>query len=345
MTKQDATTPPQLLTAELERFAAPGLVASMDATTHGAFVRLLSHAWQQEPPCSLPADDAFLAAVARTSPSEWERIKSVILLAFVPSHQLPEPDQGNRTRLVNAVARAIYDQLAAEAAAFSELQSRKSRARWSGRGRPDPDGMPPGSRRDSGGKPVASAPSLRSESPSLSLIRSSLADKSSRSSERSRSEPESDGVVIAQMGERARAIESDRIRGWRREQSLDRLQKALASWRTRGLTSCPVSKASEIADGRYSEPARVQAVLEDIEAKILEGTMRNPVAYLLCGLGLAERRGGGVRPAEIPLQLAARWAELEASKRKTFETVAAVQAIASRLKSAQPSSVAQVGGA
>ena len=44
---------PALSIDDLERFAPAGVVASMDAPTLGAFVRLLSHAWKQEPPRSL----------------------------------------------------------------------------------------------------------------------------------------------------------------------------------------------------------------------------------------------------------------------------------------------------
>lgn len=341
MTKHDATTPPLCL-ANLERFAAPGVVASFDALALGAFTRLLSHSWNQEPPCSLPADDRLLAGIARTTaPGEWERVKPSLLLAFVPEHQLPDPAQGNRTRLVNAVARAIFDQLAAEAAAFSEMQSRKSRARWHDKGRPDPNGMPPGSRRDASGMPPASAPSLRSESPSLSLHRSSLANESDRSSGRS----EGEGDVLGQLGERARAIEDEKIAEWRREHALDLLQKAIVDWREQGLTRCPVTKASEIARGPWSEPARVQAVIEDAKARVLEGGMGNPVGFLLCGLGLAPNRRGITRPAEIPLLVARAWAEKEAGRRKTLKIAAAVLAVGNASRTSQPGNVAQAGGA
>lgn len=340
MTKQAPISPPLILD-DLERFAAPGLVASMDAMTLGAFVRLLSYAWQQEPPCSLPADEGLLAFVARTTaPGEWERVRPVILLAFSPNpnHQLPDPVNGDRTRLVNAVARGIFDQIAAERQSVSEAQRAKANARW--KKPPDAGGMPAASP----GMPVASirhpAPSVRFDS-SLSLDRSIQTNESPRSSER----PESEGNVIAQLGDRARAIGDERIADWKRRQVLDLLQKAIVGWRNLGLTDYPISSAGRLASGEWSEPARVEAVLEDIAGQIAAKRMRNPVGYLLCGLGLAENSKRVLRPAEIPLQLAQKWAAAEASHRKTLEAVSAIQAAANRIRSQQPSPTAQAGGA
>lgn len=335
MTKQAAQPQlPSLPIDDLERFAARGVVASMDAAALGAFVRLLSYAWREQPPCTLPADDATLAFVARSH--EWDRVRPSLLVAFVPSTDHPG-------RLINRQAREIFDSLAAEVAAFSEKQRRASQARW---GKPaDPGGMPVGSHRDASGMPAGSsarsAPSLRSESSSLSLPRSQSTNESSRSSERS----ESEGTVIAQLGDRARAIGDERIGDWKRRQSLELLQKAIAGWRNSGLSEYPISNASKLASGPHSDPARVQAVLEDIAGQIAAGKMRNPVGYLLCGLALAANRNGATRPAEIPLQLAQKWAAAEASQRKTFETVNAIQAAANRIRAAQPSITAQAGGA
>lgn len=329
---------PALPIDDLERFAPNGVVASMDAAALGAFVRLLSHAWTQEPPCSLPADDASLAFHARTTAEEWARVKPAILMAFAPTDQLPEPREGNRTRLVNAVARGIFDQLAEKARILSDRQRRVALAKHHGPSHtlpPAPNGNPPGR----GGMP---APSLRSESSSLLLTRSPSAHKSPRSPEQEQED------VCARLGEGARAIEEERIRAWRRNHAVELLQKAIAEWGQLGLTSCPVSKAREIASGEHATPARIDTVLEDIRGRIAAakagGKRFNPVGYLLCGLAMAENRHGHVRAAEVPLILARKWEQLEAGYRKTLGVAAAVEAISARTQS-QPSGQARAGGA
>lgn len=337
MTKQAAPTPPPLPIDDIERFAAPGLVASMDAAALGSFIRLLSFAWRDQIPCTLQADEGLLALVARSH--DWERVRPTLLVAFVPS-----PDHPGR--LINSHARAIYDSLAAASAVFAEKQRRASRARW---GKPpDAGGIPPASHRHPTGIPLGSigrpAPSLRSESSSLSLDRSKATNESPRSPERSE-RSENEGDVVAQLGERARAIGDERIAEWRRRQSLGLLQTAIGEWQKRGVADYPIANASRLASGPHSEPARVQAVLEDIAGQIAAGRMRNPVGYLLCGLGLAANRTGAIRAAEIPLLLSQKWAAAEANQRKTFETVNAIQAAANRIRAAQPDHTTRVGGA
>ncbi|QQS08645.1 MAG: hypothetical protein IPK69_11750 [Phycisphaerales bacterium] len=130
------------------------------------------------------------------------------------------------------------------------------------------------------------------------------------------------------MGEGARAILSEKVESWRRAQSLGMLQSAIARWRTAGFTSCPVTKASELSAGRYAEPARVDALIEEADALVVQaktcGKRCNPVGFLIHGLGASDRSRG--RPSEIPLFVSQKWSKLQASTLKTLEAQAALTA-------------------
>lgn len=321
---------PALSIDDLERFAPAGVVASMDAPTLGAFVRLLSHAWKQEPPCSLPADDALLAVIARTpARSEWDRVKPVILLAFTPD-QLP-----GGTRLVNAVARGIYDQLAAEAASASERNSRNAAARWQARHREkDPPGdasrMRLASDSHATGIRPASAPSVRSES-----LRSESAPALPRSSHESKSKrSEGAGEVIASLSERARAQADQRLADWKVEQSRSILEKALSGWIAEGATDFPISRVSELARGQHSSPDRMQSVTEDASARLAAakaaGQSFNVIGWVIKGLGL--NRQGHVRPAAVPMQITIDWQKREAAKATQLRETSALQASIDRIR-------------
>lgn len=337
---------PALSIDDLERFAPAGVVASMDAPTLGAFVRLLSHAWKQEPPCSLPADDALLAVIARTpARSDWDRVKPVILLAFTPD-QLP-----GGTRLVNAVARGIFDQLAAEAASASERNSRNAAARWQARHREkDPPGdasrMRLASDSHATGIRPASAPSVRSES-----LRSELAPALPRSFHESKSE-RSEGAgaqdVVASLSERARAQADQRLADWKVEQSRSILEKALSGWIAAGATSFPISRVSELARGPHSSPDRVQSVTEDASARLASakasGQSFNVIGWVIKGLGL--NRNGHVRPAAVPMQVSLEWQRREAVRADELIKTTSLQAAMDNIRRSRGLDVSsRVGGA
>lgn len=139
--------------------------------------------------------------------------------------------------------------------------------------------------------------------------------------------------VIAVLGEGARAILAEKVRAWRREKALRLLQEAIARWRTleidgRLVTTCPISKAQELAEGQYATPARVQAVIEDADGKIAHarstrGTT-NPVAVVIHGLGMSARSRG--KPAAVPLFIETQWARIESETLKTLEAQASINA-------------------
>ncbi len=57
-------------------------VESMNTTEIGAYVLLLLRSWNQEPACSLPADDHLLARYARMELADWSAAKARVLSPF-----------------------------------------------------------------------------------------------------------------------------------------------------------------------------------------------------------------------------------------------------------------------
>lgn len=64
-------------------FAADSKVEAMPTEGVGAYILMLCKAWQEDPPASLPNDDATLARWARLDRSRWLELKDVVLAPFV----------------------------------------------------------------------------------------------------------------------------------------------------------------------------------------------------------------------------------------------------------------------
>ncbi|HMJ83372.1 MAG TPA: DUF1376 domain-containing protein [Vicinamibacterales bacterium] len=58
-------------------------VQAMTAEQVGGFIMLLSQAWLQKPPCSLPDDEAVLASYSRLGLVRWRKASALILAQFV----------------------------------------------------------------------------------------------------------------------------------------------------------------------------------------------------------------------------------------------------------------------
>ena len=78
--------------------------AHLNAAQSGAYLHLIMHYWQKG---SLPRDDAQLAAIARMSPSEWKRARSIVAAFFQDGwthrridRELAEADDKYRRRSV-----------------------------------------------------------------------------------------------------------------------------------------------------------------------------------------------------------------------------------------------------
>jgi uncharacterized protein YdaU (DUF1376 family) len=63
-------------------FAADGVVECMTTEQVGAYALILCKAWYQEPPGTVPADDATLSRWSRLTPERWSEIKAGVLAAF-----------------------------------------------------------------------------------------------------------------------------------------------------------------------------------------------------------------------------------------------------------------------
>lgn len=308
---------------DLARVADVAIVDALGAAGLGALVRVVAFAWAQEPACTLPDDDSFLAAVARITDEEWAALRPRLLLALGATQTPPPATAGGNTgRLTLGHARRVYD-AAADHAARTTADRRAAgragaRARWGGGSGPPMAGaietVAPATKTMA--RAIA-APALRSESSALSLPRSNRAQNS---------DPErSGGDVIAQVGAGARAILAERVAAWRRDQSLRMLQRAIGRWREAGTATFPIQRASELAGGIHACPARVESLIEAADSLVAGGKCRRgPVAVLIHGLDAGQEPHG--KPAEISLFAAEKWARLEASACRMMEAQAAILA-------------------
>ncbi len=321
---------------DLDGLLAAGVADGLTTLEVGALYRLVRFAWRQDPPCSLPGEDSSLAMVAGVTDEEWSRLRPRILLALAVTQTAPPthgPAGGSTGRVSLGHTRRIYDDLAARAAKNAADKRAAGLASARSRGSTCSTGAEQVLNRCSA--PVAAAPSLRSSS--LSIPAPTLQRSSHQSAIQSAQSERSSGEdVIAVLGEGARAILAEKVSAWRREQSLRLLQEAIAKWRAAGLTTCPVSKSSEIAAGEHSDPARVEYLIGEADAMIAQEQARgrrcNPVGLVIAGVGLSEKRRG--RPADVPMFVSERWAKLQASTLQLLEAQAALSAKLARARTA-----------
>lgn len=82
-----STLPPVQEFPAIQHFPAEWLTGeatrAMTPEQRGAFIDLLSHAWGQKPPCSLPDDDSKLAGWSGLGPTRWRKIGAFIREQFV----------------------------------------------------------------------------------------------------------------------------------------------------------------------------------------------------------------------------------------------------------------------
>lgn len=348
---------------DLEMFAHPTLLQRLSASELGAVVALLQTAWAEDPPCTLPDDQTFLAMVARTTDSEWAVIRNRVLATLHAA-------AGASGRLVITVAQRVYQDSQSRQAERSSTRSAAAKARWGQRAAepPPPAEQPeasaevrqagraaqsvhPRTARATGDPPMhmhALASKTHASASPANALRSSSPPESAltleRSTERENSE-RSDGEVIAQLGAGARALLEDRLRTWRRQKSQAMLEDAITRWTKSGLTTFPLVRAAELASSAHALPARVESVIaaaDLIVTKAVGGAGRkpNPIGMVIEGLGAGSR---STRPWEIPLQAHARWEQLE---RETLRMAEAQAAIDQRLRAVRHKlGEAQVAGA
>lgn len=312
------TVTPPACPIGLASVADAALADALSAAEMGAMVRLVAHAWAQQPPCTVEDSETSLAMVARVSLEDWRRMRPRLLLTLGAT-QAPPPATAGGTpgRITLGHARRVYETLATRATSTSAARRSAGLAGANARWHAD------GKCHANDGKCHAfaiAAPPLRSESslssPSLSLTRPKSADEYPE-----REEPKS---IVALLGDGARAILEQKLAEWRRVRSLEILQRAIVRWSAAGYTTCPATKASQLASSRHATPARVETIVENADAGIAAGRVHSPVGIVIAGLGESARSRGV--PAEVPLFVAERWARLEASAVRMMEAQAAVNA-------------------
>jgi len=67
-------------------FAGDGLVEAISTKAVGAYLLLICKAWYENPPASIPNDDATLARWARLSADEWAECKAAVLSCWKLRH-------------------------------------------------------------------------------------------------------------------------------------------------------------------------------------------------------------------------------------------------------------------
>ena len=98
--------------------------ADMSCAEAGAYIRLLDHAWDGNPICTLPDNDDKLRRMAGADKDEWETIK----LAVLPKFRKIEVD-GYGARLVNDRLNEYFKELIEHHEAMSERGKKGAAAR------------------------------------------------------------------------------------------------------------------------------------------------------------------------------------------------------------------------
>jgi uncharacterized protein YdaU (DUF1376 family) len=94
---------------------------AMSNIATGAYIRLLCHAWDGNPICTIPADDYSLFKLSGCdSTEEWNVVKAQVLAKF------KEREVEGRKVLVNERLMAYFKELAE----YSESKSKAAHARW-----------------------------------------------------------------------------------------------------------------------------------------------------------------------------------------------------------------------
>lgn len=105
-------------------FTADGKVEAMTTEQVGAYILLLSKAWHETPPCSLPNDDTLLARWARVKPSAWMKMRSGVMVCWT----LDEPSG----RYFQKRLKAEYDRLLESRDRRSKAGRNGNAKRWGG---------------------------------------------------------------------------------------------------------------------------------------------------------------------------------------------------------------------
>lgn len=102
-------------------FASDGNVEAMHTLAVGAYILLLCKAWHENPPASIPNDDAVLARWARLTPEEWSKVRDSVLAAWTTSED---------GRLIQPRLLAEYEDAVLHSTRRSDAGRTNVRQRW-----------------------------------------------------------------------------------------------------------------------------------------------------------------------------------------------------------------------
>lgn len=105
----------------VDDFLSSEHVRAMSAAEIGAYVMLLVTAWGQEPPATIPDDDARLARWVHMTPEEWAKCRPAVLAAW--------RDAGNG-RLVSPRLQREHEEMLKASRARQEAGKSGASARW-----------------------------------------------------------------------------------------------------------------------------------------------------------------------------------------------------------------------
>lgn len=103
----------------VDDFLSSAKVLMMSPAARGCYIMLLCRAWHEDPPASLPNDDAVLAAYSGTALADWLSVKPAVLACFTLRNE----------RLFNVRLQIEHDRLERKKAGASKAgrESGKSR--------------------------------------------------------------------------------------------------------------------------------------------------------------------------------------------------------------------------
>lgn len=339
--------PTQLMPAcplDLDRLVDVEVGTGLSTLELGVLVRLIRFAWRQQPPCTLPDDEASLAAVAGVTVEEWRRMQTRLLLALgtLPPHaEATTPRAGHPGRITLGHARRAFDDQAAKAAATNAIRSaagkKGAEARWT----QGPDGKRMANAWQTHAVAMAEPfptpiarprEALERLNPELNLKakRSSAEDSLSG---RTLDAPAIAGAIYAGLEAQAAA----KVDLWRKSQVEQIIREGIKPYVQSGRADRQVERdIRAIASTPHVTPAAAEIALDRVASRDQDPTkepLRSAMGYLISALG-AKADGQPLTPYLTDQPIVDRWDELARQVFDSSRTLEAARAAARRIDAA-----------
>lgn len=337
---------------DFDRLVDPEMGSGLSTLELGVLVRLVRYAWRQMPPCTLPAEDASLAAVAGVTVEEWLRMQTRLLLALgsmQPHTEATTPRAGHPGRITLGHARRAYEDQAAKAAATNAIRSaagkKGAEVRWTSQ----PDGkrmaQPWQTHAFAMRLPFSDAPTLNARTrKALERLNPELNLKAERSSaEDSLPGKTPDAPVVAgAIFDGLEAQAAAKVDLWRKSQVEHILREGLKPYIRAGRAGTQTERdIRAIASTPHVTPAAAEIALDRLASREQDATkepLRSVVGYLIATLG-AKMGGRPLTPYLTDQPIVDRWDELARQVFDSSRTLAAARAAAGRIDAATQAAV------